>query len=1190
MSDDSLFLQDAREIIHSTKGKKNNRLYRENIATDLAFLLLSEAKQNETHLEKKEEEEFANIINDFRSRALIQSIADQCFRSKSQKRVADQLLYLLFQYGSAASFSIQYRLKMAILKNFSKHFYFFSVPMLKKILKESLHNVVILNENDSLQKHLEKRHEEKLELNIAHIGEITIGNEHIKNNLLRYLNALDNPKIKHISIKIPALIHQIDLSRWDNSLEMVATSLRQIYAKALHNKKNVSIDVDKYEHLAFTIELFKMMLNETAFHNFSAGIVLQSYFPDAYLFQQDLTSWAKKRKQPIKICISKGAYLNIEQVEASLKGHPLVCFQHKYETDANFKRMLEFGLDMENAPMVNIGVATHNLFDIAYAIILRAENNTENYCSFEMFEGRTSYIRRTLQKLLKEKILLFCPVAIEKEFIEAIAYIVRRFDENTGAENFLRYLPDLTPSSKYFEELKWLFKQSCREIDNLPLTSKKTQDRYMPAILKSSQEAFENDPNTDLSLKENRKWVKETITNCKKLNPSDIPVVIGKEEFIQQPLNDGYDPSYPSEPFYHYTCADNDMIEKALNIAKNTESSWQNKTIFERDAIIAHVAKKYREKRSNFISIMIKDGGKNFTEADKEMCQAIDCLEYYRTRLNKIAQIKDIEWTAKGTALVVASQGFPCFMPTDAITAALITGNCVIFKPSLEMVLTGWHLVNAMWEGGVPKETLIFLPCTNETVEERLIKDPRINFVILAGRARTAKKFISLNPSIQMAASCEGKNIMIISALSDKTLAIKDLVTSAFSYAGQKITSCSLAILEAEVYDDKEFMHNLLDAVSSLQIGPADDLSTEIGPLTHGLDDELKRALILEDGEEWLLEPKIDSVNPFLMSAGIKLGVKHYGYTHLNSFSGPILGLMRAKTFDHAIHLANSTPYGLAMGLHSLDPREHSKWLDKIEAGNCFINREMTTALIKRQPFGGCKESSFGRGYKAGGPNFLTECLHAKQKGIPKEKAPVNNFVNNLSTLLEKLDLSAEDLGIWYASISNYEFWWKKMKQQRDPSKIIGQDNFLRYVPKKNMTLRIDQNSNIFDSLRICAAALTCDCPLEISLEQDLAKLNWLNTIPKLLVIEETKNDFLKRIENGDKNQTPIKEVRLTHKPNEQLRKSAAISFCYLNDTPVLANGRYELLHYLREISISYDYHRYGNLGIREGELRAPCF
>jgi len=1185
MSEDSIFLRDACEIIASTKGKKINRLYRENVATDLAFLLLAEAKQNQTHLEKKEEEEFARVINDFRSRALLQSASDQCFRSNSGKRVSDQLLYLLLQYGSPPSFSALSRLKLALLKNFGKHFYFFSLPLLKKAIKTNLSNVVILNENDSLQKHLENRKEEKLDLNIAHLGEFTLGKEQAKKNLLHYLKLLDTPKVTNISIKIPALVNQINLCSWDYSMSQAAEALRQIYMKALTNKKNVSIDVDQYEHFSFIVELFKMVLSESAFSDFSAGIVLQSYFPDAYTVQQDLTSWAKNRKKPIRISLCKGTYLNIEQVEASLKNYPFACFHYKHETDANFKRMLEFGLHEDNAPVANIGIATHNLFEIAYAIILRTENKTEKFSHFEMFEGRTAYIRKTLQQLLKENILLFCPIAAEEKFVEAIAYIARRFDENTGTENFLRFLPHLSPNSKHFEELKWLFKQSCRDIDTLPSTCRKTQNRFQPVFAKTNDSLFENEAITDLSLLDNRKWAKETVGKCKKTHPPIIPVVIGDEEIIKEPYSMGYDPSYPKNPFYQYTIADEELIEKAINKTKSAENSWTNTSDSERDTIIANIAKKYRKKRQQLISIIIKDSGKNFVEADREICQAIDCLEYYRTRLKKLTQIKDLECSPKGTILVVASQGFPCAMPTDAITAALITGNTVIFKPSPETVLTGWALVNTMWEEGVSKDALIFLPCTNELVEENLIKDKRINFVILSGRAKTAKKFISLNPSIKMSASCEGKNIMIISALSDRSLAIKDLVYSAFSYSGQKLNSCSLAILEAEVYDDQEFQKNLLDAVSSLKVGPADDLSTEIGPLIHGLDEELKKALILEEGETWLLEPKLDHSNKFLLTPGIKLGVKHYGYTHLNSFSGPILGLMRAKTLDHAIHLANATSYGLAMGLHSLDPREHQKWLTHIEAGNCFINREMTNAMIKRQPFGGCKESAFGRGYKAGGPNFLVECVQLNQKNLPKEKAPVNTFVNNLSSLLEKLDLSAEELGIWYASVSNYEYWWKKMKQERDPSKIIGQDNFLRYIPKKNITLRVDCNSNLFDSLRICAAALTCDVPLEVSLDQDIPKLSWLNAIPKLSVMEETENDFLNRIETGQ-----IKEIRLTTPPTITLTNSAALSFCHINAEPAAANGRYELLNYLREMSISYDYHRYGNLGIREGELRTPLY
>jgi RHH-type proline utilization regulon transcriptional repressor/proline dehydrogenase/delta 1-pyrroline-5-carboxylate dehydrogenase len=346
----------------------------------------------------------------------------------------------------------------------------------------------------------------------------------------------------------------------------------------------------------------------------------------------------------------------------------------------------------------------------------------------------------------------------------------------------------------------------------------------------------------------------------------------------------------------------------------------------------------------------------------------------------------------------------------------------------------------------------------------------------------------------------------------------------------------------------------------------------------------LKRALTtLEEGEEWLLEPKQHPHNPCLWSPGIKMHVRPGSFTHMTELFGPVLGLMCADHLHHAIHLANAVPYGLTSGLQSLDEREQHIWTQEIEAGNLYINRTTTGAIVRRQPFGGCKASSFGGGSKAGGPNYLREFAHAAQTSLPKEKHPVNESVNQLTAFLDHIDLTAEQLGLWTASVANYAYWWKRLRQERDPTKIVGQDNHFRYLPRKNLTLRLQSHSSPLDALRVCAAALTCGAKMEISWTRHTTSFNWLELVPLFRVIEESEAQFLTRLSSGK-----IGRLRLIEPATPQLFQASAESATHIIDDSVLANGRLELLHYLREVSISFDYHRYGNLGLREGEMRTP--
>ena len=273
----------------------------------------------------------------------------------------------------------------------------------------------------------------------------------------------------------------------------------------------------------------------------------------------------------------------------------------------------------------------------------------------------------------------------------------------------------------------------------------------------------------------------------------------------------------------------------------------------------------------------------------------------------------------------------------------------------------------------------------------------------------------------------------------------------------------------------------------------------------------------------------------------------------------------------------NQTPYGLTAGLHSLDEREQNQWLERIKAGNCYINRTITGAIVERQPFGGCKESSFGKGSKAGGPNYLVQLMHPTQIKLPAEKGQPHAKVLTLAKLLPPL--SKQDLNIWQASIDSYAYHWEfYFSRVHDRSLIRGQDNYLKYVPHGLVVLRMQKGDMIVDLFRLIAAALTCGTPVEVSVEEE--KLNFVNLVP---IRHETNEAFAQRI-SKDK----IKRVRMLQTPPSLVLEALAQNGCHLHCAEVLANGRLELLHLLREVAISRDYHRYGNLEAREKEKRRP--
>jgi RHH-type proline utilization regulon transcriptional repressor/proline dehydrogenase/delta 1-pyrroline-5-carboxylate dehydrogenase len=1195
-----LYLEEAHEILQSVKAKPLTLAERKKLSIDLAALMLNEATRTMTFQEKKLQKQLTRLMQDPVGKAFTTAMTDECFRSNQPKRVADQLIYLLGQLGIPQYLDWVKRAELYTFKAIGPSFGQYLIPIATKTLRKETERVILPGEALLLAKHIQERKKQGIRLNFNHLGEAILSEAEAKKKLHIYLEDMKNPDIDYVSIKISTVFSQINLLSFEESVRAIANRLRQLYQAAMNNPislpdgttkyRFVNLDMEEYRDLLMTVSAFCQVLDEPEFQQLSAGIVLQAYLPDSHNIQKQLTDWAKKRVasggSPIKIRIVKGANLAMEQFEASLKGWPQAPYVSKTEVDANYKRMVAYGCIPENARCVHLGIASHNLFDISFAMLLRAENQVEPYTIFEMLEGMAEHIRRVVQRLTGD-ILLYCPIATAAEFPHAIAYLIRRLDENTGPENFLRHVFGLKPGTDPWDSQTSIFLQSCEDMESASLEPRRTQNRLLHPPMPDYNSPFENESDTDFSLPQNRKWAQEIIHSWMHRTIPSVPLVIGGEEIHANQEGLGYNPSDPVKPLYTYTKANKQHIQEALACAKAHETEMGSTTVEHRSHLLAQVAQKLRERRGELIGVMMLDGGKIVSESDAEISEAIDFAEYYRRQAEKVSLMKDIRWQPKGTILVASPWNFPCAIPAGGVLAALAAGNCVILKPASDAVLVAWHLANAIWDAGISKKVLQFVPCSGEEAGSDLVTDPRINCVILTGGTATAKQFLQMRPGLDLAAETGGKNAMIITGLSDRDLAIKDLIHSAFGHAGQKCSAASLAILEAEVYDDPQFKKHLREAVESLKVGPAWDLATKINPLIRAPSGVLKRALTtLEEGEEWLLEPKQDSKNPWAWSPGIKLGVRPGSFTHMTELFGPVLGLMRADHLRHAIGLANAVPYGLTAGLHSLDEREQTIWLQEIEAGNCYINRTITGAIVRRQPFGGCKASSFGNGSKAGGPNYICEFMRATQIGLPQEKFPVNEWVNSLTSFLENIHLSAEQLGLWTASTANYSYWWKRMRQERDPTKIVGQDNLFRYVPRKGMTLRIEAHSSPLDALRVCAAALTCGAQMEISWPPQAAQdkeLNWLELVPVLRVLEETEEQFLQRVRSGK-----ISRVRLVEHSSSNLKKAAAEAGAHLIDTPVLANGRLELLYYLREVSISTDYHRYGNLGLREGELRKP--
>mgnify|MGYP003583100974 FL=1 len=1189
-------------------------------AVTLAEQWQTRANQLLTKEEKHIQEQMKQLLTHPKDKVLLSRLIDQSFRSNNPKRVADQIANLLQEEGVPEFFSRVEKLAIQMFVGLGRHFSSLTVPKLIDQMRSSSSRAIIPGEHEALHQHLKKRFDQGVRMNINHLGEAVLGEQESAHRKTTYIKDMEDPDIEYISIKISTIYSQISSLAFDETVDTLRDRLSAIYRAAKKHHftrpsgekvpKFVNLDMEEYRDLEITYEVFISTLDQEEFFDYSAGIVLQAYLPDSFEIQKKLTAWARERVAkggaPVKLRIVKGANMEMEKLESSLNNWPLAPYDNKLEVDANYKRMVRFGMEPDNIRAVNLGIASHNLFELAFAAVLARENGVNDYFYFEMLEGMADHVRRALQESAGD-LLLYAPVASKDEFINAIGYLIRRLDENTAPENFLRYSPDLQVGSAEWNFLKEGFLRSCDYIDQAQSTPNRIQDRgseqFDTAASTLHRGKFINEADTDWSLATNRRWAEDIRSKWMKKPedaPMEIPVVINGEEFFAgRSIKECADPNQKEAAVIvaRYALASSEDAELALQVAKDDPDGWRKLSARERHEILSKVAMALREARGDLIGAAAASTGKVFTEADPEVSEAIDFAEFYPYSVAKFDAMPNLKLQGKGVGLVISPWNFPIAIPCGGVTAALAAGNTVIFKPSSDAVLNAWQLCQCFWQAGVSKKALQFVPCSGASVGPKLTSSPLVDFIILTGGTETGLQILKESPGVYLAAETGGKNATIVTDMADKDQAIKNVLHSAFSNCGQKCSATSLLILEESIYNDPHFKQQLADAVASMKVGPAWKLSNKLAALIKAPSGDLERGLTtLEPGEEWVIKPAMVDGNPSIWSPGVKYGVRPGSYTHMTEFFGPVLGVMRAKDLDEAISFVNQTGYGLTSGLESLDPREQQRWKDTIFAGNLYINRGTTGAIVLRQPFGGMGKSAFGPGLKAGSLEYVTQFMDIKEVAAPPAGVlPENHRLLQLARewrlLLQwgKLQEYKEDLDKAIQAIISCVYRAQTMyKVEQDYFHLRGQDNVLRYLPVERVCVRLHSEDNLFETLtRVCASLIAgCDTVVSLPPELDNDVLHFLQSrygreLRQLVRVEkESDEELAARLS---------KAGRLRYASPERVPANvfaaAAKTGAYIARTPVYMEGRLELLQYFQQQAICDNYHRYGNLGERSQEF-----
>lgn len=455
-------------------------------AVTLAAELLSQSEKSQTWSEKWQGSQLARLMQDPAGKAFTLAMADQVFRPPSPRRSAAQFRHLVDLFGIPQYLSLPERIAMRLGSITSAFAPSLVMPAITGAMRSQASKVILPAENSKLKPLLNHRRSSGMRMNLNQLGEAVLGEKEAEKRLQDIVARIQNPDCDYLSVKLSSIFSQIHLVAYQKTLDHVCERLRLLYRAAIsHPQKDgqpkfINLDMEEYRDLRLTCDAFQRVLDEPEFHQLRAGIVLQAYLPDSWPFQQKLCAWARERVAKggarIKIRIVKGANLAMEKVEAELHDWPCAVYSTKEEVDANYKRMVHEACRTENAVAVSHGIASHNLFDIAYALLLREREGVTDAIEFEMLEGMANHQARTVKEAASD-LLLYAPIVQRHDFHTAIAYLVRRLDENTAPENFLHDLFGLKPGDSAWERQKSRFLAAVARKDEVDTGPRRHQNR-----------------------------------------------------------------------------------------------------------------------------------------------------------------------------------------------------------------------------------------------------------------------------------------------------------------------------------------------------------------------------------------------------------------------------------------------------------------------------------------------------------------------------------------------------------------------------------------------------------------------------------------------------------------------------------------------------------------------------------------
>ncbi len=797
-----------------------------------------------------------------------------------------------------------------------------------------------------------------------------------------------------VSIKPSALAPDFHPLTAEAGIGSARRRLLPILELAAERGAQVWFDMERYEAKDLTFRLFKELLDEPGLAQLHAGIVVQAYLRDSAGDLADLMDWAEKRASssrrppPVAVRLVKGAYWDTETIVAKAAGWPSPVFAHKAETDLNYERCTRILLGRHGR--VRAAFGSHNLRSLAYAMATaEAAGIPQNGYEIQLLYGMAEPVHEAVRQMGR-RLRVYAPMG---ELVPGMAYLVRRLLENTSNESFVRRrfaegqnVADLLVRPKLPARV--------RRVNRKSGGTKPSALARRPVTEAGHPIGYEPEPLAEWFRPEVRQEMGDAVAELRKGLGLFVPARIAGREVQTDRRIVSVDPSDPAVVVATSASAGPGEVERAVVSADRAYRDWSRRPQIERSEVMFKAADWLRRHRFEAAALQLFEAGKGWSEADGDVCEAIDYLEYYGREGLRLAEGGKVQsppgennrltYRGRGVQVVIAPWNFPLAIPTGMTAGALVTGNTVVLKPAVQTPATAQLLVRALLEGGLPEEVLSFLPGVGEEIGDALVTHPAVSGVTFTGSKAVGLHLNELGAKVspgqrevrRVFAEMGGKNALVVDSDADLDVAVPAAIQSCFGFAGQRCSAASRLVAVSSIYE--AFLERFVEAAKALRIGAPSEMSTEMGPVID--EDALKRISRWQErasefGQVVLLREDLPS-RGYFVGPTIVANVSPASEIAQTEIFGPVVVVSRASSFEESIELANTSQYALTAGVVSRSPAHISYASEELDAGNIYVNRTITGAVVGRQPFGGHKMSGFGQ--KAGGPDYLFQFVEPR--------------------------------------------------------------------------------------------------------------------------------------------------------------------------------------------------------------------